>query len=136
MQGHDILNKWDIPSKISTNCHKRLVPKFVVWHDQRGRFVRMFLRDRLDCLVPSACGSFTQLFFQSLLSHTLCSRFEGFSTAKNLSNLCCNKLHHVSTYAFCRWDDIFTQKWNCSSPNILSKCTESPSPLFSNPSII
>ena len=44
----------------------------------------------------------TQLFFQSLFSHTLCSRLERFSTANNLSNLWCSKLQHVSTYAFCR----------------------------------
>ena len=44
----------------------------------------------------------TQLFFQSLFSHTLCSRLERFSTANNLSNLWCSKLQHVSTCAFCR----------------------------------
>ena len=85
-------------------------------------------------LPPAA--RFTQLFFQSLLPHTPCSRFERFSTAKNLSNLWCSKLQHVSNYAFCRWDDTFTQNWNCSSPNNLCKCTEAPSPLSSKLSIV
>ena len=112
----------------------------------------MSLRDRLDCLVdfvgmilfcllpscPPYASSlppavpFTQLFFQSLLSHTLCSRLERFSTANNLANLWCSEIQHVSTYRFYRWDDIFTQKWTCSAPKNLCKCTESPSPLSSN----
>ena len=41
----------------------------------------------------------------------------------------------VNTYAFCSWDDIFTQKGNCSSPNNLSKCTQSSSTLSTNNSI-
>ena len=116
----------------------------------------MSLRDQLDCLVDFVgmiilcllppCRTLTaplrlqlpspNCFFKNLLSHILCSRLERFSTANNLSNLWCSKLQHVSTYAFCRWDDLFTQKWNCSSPNNLCKCTESPSPLPSNPSIV
>ena len=51
MRGQDIVNNWDFPSKISRHCHKRLVPKIVVWHDQREMFVKMSFRDRLDCLV-------------------------------------------------------------------------------------
>ena len=62
---------------------------------------------------------FTQLFFQGFLSHTLYRRLERFSTTKNFSNLWCSKLQHVNTFAFCRWDDLFTQKWNCNSPNNL-----------------
>ena len=50
-RGQDIVNNWDFPSKISRHCHKRLVPKIVVWPDQRKMFVKMSLRDRLDCLV-------------------------------------------------------------------------------------
>ena len=118
--------------------------------------VKMSLRNRLDCLVdfvgkillrllhpclPYASSHpptapFTQLFFQSLLSNTLCRRLERFSTANNLSNLWYSKFQQVSTYAFCSWDDILTQKRNCSSPNTLCKCTESPSPLSSKPSIV
>ena len=71
-------------------------------------------------------------FFQSLLSHTLCSRFERFSTANNFSNLWCSKLQNVSTYAFWCWDDIFTQKGNCSSPSNLCKSPECLSPPSSN----
>ena len=51
MWGQYIVNNWDFPSKISRHCHKRLVPKIVVWHVQREMFVKMSLRDRLDCLV-------------------------------------------------------------------------------------
>ena len=51
MRGQDIVNNWDFPSKISRHCYKRLVPKIVVWHDQREMFVNMSLPDRLDCLV-------------------------------------------------------------------------------------
>ena len=126
-------------------------------------FVKMPLRDQLDCLVafvgmilpcllpttflppvrklPYAYGSllpsvsFTQSFFQSLFSHTLCSRLEGFSTANNFCNLWCSKLQQVSTYAFCLWDDIFTQKWNCSSPNNLCESSKSAPTLLNNTSI-
>ena len=54
MRVQDIVNNWDFPSNISRHCYKRLVPKIVVWHDQREMFVKMSLRDRLDrldCLV-------------------------------------------------------------------------------------
>ena len=51
MRRQDIVNNWDFPSKISRHCHKRLVPKIVAWHDQREMFVKMSLRDQLDCLV-------------------------------------------------------------------------------------
>ena len=51
MRGQDIVNIWDFPSKISRHCHKRLVPKIVVWHDQREKFLKMSLRDQLGCLV-------------------------------------------------------------------------------------
>ena len=113
--------------------------------DSSVAFVGMILLCLLPpCLhtvpkLPSAYGSLppaaplTQLFFQSWLSHTLCSRLERFSTANNLSNLWCSKLQHVSTYAFCCWDDIFTQKWNCSSPNNLCKSPKSPSPSVFQP---
>ena len=92
--------------------------------------------------LPYAYGSlppatpFTQLFSQSLTFHTLCSRFDIFSTTNNLCNFWHSKFQQISTYAFCSWDDIFAQKWNCSSPNTLCKCTESPSTLSTNTSIV
>ena len=91
--------------------------------------------------LPSAYDSLhlpattTQLFSQSLSSHTLCSCLENLSTTNNLCNFWHSKFQKVSTYAFCCWDDIFRQKWNCTSPNILCKCTESPSALSTNTSI-
>ena len=142
MRGQDIVNNWDFPCKVSRHCHKRLVPKIVVWHDQREMFLKMSLRDRLDCLVDSVSMILLCLlplpncFLQSFLSHILCSRLERLSTANNLCNLWCSNLQHVSTYACCCWDDIFTQKWNCSSPNNLCKSPKSPFSLSSNPSIV
>ena len=77
----------------------------------------------------------TQLFSQSLSSHTLCSCLEILSTTNNLCNFWHSKFQQVSTYAFYSWDDILTQKPNCSSPNNLCKCTESPSTSSTNTSI-
>ena len=62
MRGQEIVNNWDFPSKTSRHCHKKLVPKIVVWHDQRELFVKMSHRDQLDCLV-----AFVGMFFRCLL---------------------------------------------------------------------
>ena len=92
------------------------------------------------CL-PYAYGSlppatpFTQLFSQSMSSHNLCSCLEILSSTNNLCNFWHSEFKQVSTYAFCSWDDIFTQNWNCSSPKNLCKCTKSPSSLSTNTSI-
>ena len=48
MGRQDIVNYWDFPSKVSTNCHKRLVPK-ITRHNYWEMFVKMSLRDRLLC---------------------------------------------------------------------------------------
>ena len=142
MRGRDIVNNWDFPPKISRHCHKSLVPKIVVRHVQREMFVKMSLSYRLGCLVNFVGMIFLCLlslpncFFQILLPHTLCSRLERFSTTNNLCDFWHSELQHVSTYAFCRRDDIYTQKWNCSSPNNLCKSLKSPSPLSSNRSIV
>ena len=77
-----------------------------------------------DCARTPFPAITTQLFSQSLFSHTLCSCLETFSTTNNLCNFCRSKFQQVSTYACCSWDDIFTQKKNCSSPKYLCKCTE------------
>ena len=66
----------------------------------------------------------TQLYSQSLSSHTLCSCLENFSTTHNIRSFWDSEFHQVSTRKFCSWDDTFTTKWNGSSPNNLSKCTE------------
>ena len=85
------------------------------------------------CRPPAA--PFTQLFSQSLSSHTHCSCLDILSTINNLCNFWHSKFQKVSSYAFCSWDDLFTQKWNCSSPNNLCKCTKSSSTLSTNTSI-
>ena len=97
-------------------------------------FCRLCWNDSACTLFPEA--PFTQLSSQSLSSHTLCSCLEILSTTNNLCNFWHSKFQQVSTYAFCSWDDIITQKWNCSSPNNLCKCTESPSTLSTNTSIV
>ena len=78
----------------------------------------------------------TQRFSQSLSSPIFCSYLETLSTSNNLCNFWHSKLQQVSTYAFCSWDDIFTQKWNCSSSNTLCKSTEPPSTLSTNTSMV
>ena len=107
-------------------------------------FGKMSLRDRLICFADffwndSACSPFlattTQLFSQSLSSHTLCNCLEFLSATNNLCNFWHGKFQQINSYAFCSWDDFFTQNWNCSSPNNLCKCTESPSTLSTNTSI-
>ena len=118
------------------------------------RLICRFCWNESDCLLPvrklpSAYGSlplpatgrppaapFTQLFSQSLSSHTLCSCLEILSTTNNLCNFWHSKFQQVSTYAFCSWDETFTQKWNCSSPNNMCKCTETPSTLSTNTSTV
>ena len=75
-----------------------------------------------------------QLISHCLSSQMLCSCLKILSTTNNLCNFWNSKLQ-VSTYAFCIGDEILTQKWNCSSPKNLCKCTESPSTLSTNTSI-
>ena len=91
------------------------------------------------CWIDSACSSLpaitTQLFSQSLSSHTLCSCLEILSTTNNLWNFWRSSFQQVSTYAFCSLDDVFTLKWNCSSLKNLCKCTKSPSTSSTNTSI-
>ena len=111
---------------------------------QTGLFSRICWNDSplFTTSLPYTFGSLPpaaplpRLFFQSLLSHTLCSRLEILSTTTNLCNFWHSKFQQVSTYAFCSWDGIFTQKRNSSSPNNLCKSPKSPSPLSSNRSIV
>ena len=91
--------------------------------------LQIFLNDSALTPFPSTT---TQQFSQSLTSHTLCSCLEILSTTNNLCNFWHSKFQQVSTYAYFIWDDIFGQKWNCSSPNNLCKCTKSPSTLSTN----
>ena len=77
----------------------------------------------------------TQLFSQGLSSHTPCICLELLSTTNNLCNFWHIKFQQVSAYAFCSWDDIFTQNWDWSSAKNLSKCIKSPSMLSTNTSI-
>ena len=77
----------------------------------------------------------TQLFLQSASTHTLCSCLQILSTTNKRCNFWHSNIQQVSTYAFCSWDDVFTQKWNCSFLDNFCKCTESPSTLSTNNSV-
>ena len=130
----DIVNYWDFPSKTSRNCYKRLIPK-ITRHDEWKKIVKTSLRDRLICFADFVGMTLLAvLFLLPLLTcfvrvclPTLFAAVFKFVLPLTTSAKCCA--------AFCSWDDIFTQKWNCSSPNILCKCTESPSTLSTNTSI-
>ena len=95
-------------------------------------FCRFSWNDSARTALPATT---IQLFSQSLSSHTLCSCLDILSTTNNLCNFWHSKFQKVSTYAFCSWDDIFTEKENYSSPNTLWKCTKSSSTLPTNTSI-
>ena len=95
-------------------------------------FCRLCWKDSARTPLPATT---TQLFSQSLCSHTLCRCLDILSTTNNPSDFWHSKFQQVSTYAFCSWDDLFTQKWNSSSPKNLSKCTKPSSTLFTNTSI-
>ena len=112
-------------------------------------FVKMSLRDRLDCLVDFAGMILLCLLLPSRLRLLSLNCFFRvcFPTlfAADLKEFLPLIISPISGAAnsnmsapmrFCRWDDIFTQKRNRSSPNNLCKCTESPSPLSYNSSII
>ena len=78
------------------------------------------------------CVTTIKMFSQSL---SLGNFYEILSTTQNLCEFWCSIFQQVSTYGFCSWDDIFTQKWKCCSHKSLSKRTESLSTLSTNNSI-
>ena len=106
-------------------------------------FVKMSLRDQLFCIADSVGMTLLAVLFLLPLPScflrvslpTLFATVLNFSTTNNLCIFWRSKFQQVSNYAFCSSDDIFTKKWNCSSPNILGKCTESPYTLLTNTSI-
>ena len=124
-----------LPQKVGTGIYSTWLMRNVcnnVSSRPTDLFCRFCWNDPASSPFPATT---TQLFSQSLSSHPLCSCLEIFSTTNNHCNFWHSKFQQVSTYAFCSWDDIFTQKWNCSSPNNLCRCTESPSTLSTNTSI-
>ena len=130
------------PPTLSTNTSKEWnlylswsyhLVTFLIWKIWTNK------NENMLCWNESACSPFpvttAQLFSQSPSSHTFCSCLDVLSTTNNLCNFWRSKFQQVSTYAFCSWDDIFTQNWNCSSPNNLCKCTEAPPTLPTKTSI-
>ena len=95
-------------------------------------FCRFCLNDSAGTPFPAATN---QPFSRSLSSTVFCSCLEFLSTTTNLCTFWRSKIQQVTSYAFCSWVDKFTQKWSCSSPNNLCKCTESSSTLSTNTSI-
>ena len=85
-----------------------------------------------DSVLTPFPATTTQLFSQSLSSNTLWSCLDILSTTNNFCNFWQSKFQQVSTYPFCSWDEIFSQKWNCSPHNNFYKCTESPLTLSTN----
>ena len=85
--------------------------------------------DSAWCSFPATT---TQLYSQSLSSHTLCSCLERFSTTHNILRFWHSEFQQVSTRKCCSWDNLFRQKLNGSSPNNLSKCTETAPTLSIN----
>ena len=65
-------------------------------------------------------------------SYAFGSSFEIFLSANNISYLWHCKFQQISTYAFCCWDDIFSQERNGGSPNNLRKSSKTTSSLTSN----
>ena len=60
--GQDIVNNWDFPSRISINCHKRLLPK-VARYDLWELLVKMSLRDQLVCFAAFVGMTLLAVFF-------------------------------------------------------------------------
>ena len=82
------------------------------------------------CWNDSACSPLpattSQLFSQSLSSHTLCSCLEFPSTTNSLCNLWRSKFQQVSNYAFCSWDDIFLEKREMQLSELLVQVPQIP----------
>ena len=131
-----------LPQKVGTENYSKWLMRNVCRNISlrlTDLFCRFCWNDSARTLFPATfrppAVPFTQLFSQSLSALTLCSCLEFLSITNNFWNFWHSKFQQVSTYAFCRWDGIFTQKWNCSSPKNLCKCTESPSTLSTITSI-
>ena len=130
-----------MPQKVGTeNYSTRLMRNVceIVSSRPTGFFCRFCWNDSSPAVphwLPfSSCYHYLTVFSTSVFPHSL-SCLEILSTTNNLCNFWHSKFQQVSTYAFCSRDDIFTQKWNCSSPNNLCKCTESPSMLSTDTSL-
>ena len=111
-------------------------------------FVKISLRDRLVCFADFvgmtllACRTLMAPFlfllplpncFLSVCLPTLFAAVLKFFLPQTTSASpgTANSNKSAPTH-MCSWDDIFTQKWNCSSLNNLCKCTESPPTLSTN----
>ena len=121
---------------------QKLVPK-TSRRDQWEMFAKIVLREQLSWFADSIGMTllavfillqFTTFFSEFVFPHCM-QLFWNYFVTHNLCKFWRSKFQQVSTYAFRSRDDIFTQKWSCSSPDSLCKCTKSRSTLSTNTSL-
>ena len=83
------------------------------------------------CFQSFSCYFYLLVFSEFVFPHPLQLSWI-FLTTNSTCNFWSSKSQHVSTHTFCSRDDPFMQIWNCGSPNILCKCTQSLSTLSTN----
>ena len=115
-------------------------------------FLKMSLRERLVCLADFVWLTLLAVFFllplpncflSVCLARLYAALLKFFLTRKK--NICISSRrtsafpratnsNESTPMRFAAAKDIFKQEWNCSSPNILSKCTETAPTLLTNTS--
>ena len=112
------------------NVFKNVFSRPIGWFCRFCRNETTWLPKGYGCLPLPAIT--TQFFPQTSSLHVLCSCLEFFATTNNPCNFWHKIFQQWSTHTFCSWDNIFAGKWNKNFPNILCKCTETPSMLSTN----
>ena len=151
----DAINNWELCSKISRDCRKVLMTKIAQQYHWE-KFIKLSLHDRPICFseivrfIRLACFPYASSFpprasFSSCYQYpTIFSWFTSphfkqlswiFSSLNNHCNFWGSESWQVGIRKFCRWGDLFAQKWISRSPNIMCKCNESPSALATKTSI-
>ena len=134
----DIINYWDLLSKISRNCQKRSRKYFemickivckIVSSQPIGLFCRCCWRDLEWCVFPAIT---TCLFSQSSSCNTLRLCPKTRSSTNNLWGSGAAFSNNVSTHKYCSWKDLLTQK-SCkcpinfaTAPKTLLRCQQLP----------
>ena len=119
----DIVNYWHFSSKVSRNCHKRLVPK-ITRHDYWEIFVKVSLLDRLICFADFV-GMSLHAVFPPATTAQLFFPSSGNSGAAN-SNKSAPRCFAAGTI-FSRTNGIAAFPINCASaPNPRPRCLPTP----------